>query len=293
MVARAALVALLLSFSAPSFAAIKLAGADQHSLSLSRPATRIVTLAPDLTELVFDAGAGDALVGVSAYSDYPAAARRLPRIGDAFRFDLERIVALRPDLILAWRGGTSVPMIARLRALKLPVLVIGTRTFNDIAANLELIGRASGHERQARDAAQAFLAGLQKLRSTYSNGRPVRVFYEISNQPLYTVGGRQVISRMIDLCGGHNIYHALKPLAAAVSLETTLARDPQAIVTGGDPGAGARLRAWRRWPELSAVKTGSLFSIDGDLLARATSRMLEGGQELCRDLAVTRKRLKQ
>ena len=291
MVARLALAILLLGFAASSSAAIKLAGADQHAVTLSRPATRIVALAPDLTELVYDAGAGKALVGASAYSNYPAAARQLPRVGDAFRFDLERIVALKPDLILAWRGGTPVPMIARLRALKLPVLVVGTQTLTGIASNLALIGRASGHQQYAHAAAQAFLAGLQKLRREYSGARPVRVFYEISSQPLYTIGARQVINHMIELCGGRNIYADLKPLAAAVSLETTLARDPQAIVTGGDPGAATRLHAWRRWPQVSAVKTQSLFRIDGDLLARATPRVLAGGRELCRDLAATRKKL--
>jgi len=291
MVVRSALAILLLGFAASSFASIRLVGADQQIITLSRPATRIVALAPDLTELVYDAGAGNALVGASAYSDYPAAAKRVPRVGDAFRFDLERIVALRPDLILAWRGGTPVPMIAQLRALKLPVLVVGAQTLTEIASNLELIGRASGHPQYARAAAQAFLAGLQKLRSDYSGAQPVRVFYEISGQPLYTVGGRQVISHMIELCGGRNIFAELKPLAAAVSLETTLARDPQAIVTGSDPGATARLHAWRRWSQVSAVKTQSLFRIEGDLLARAAPRVLAGGQALCRDLATTRKKL--
>lgn len=288
---RSALAAVLLAFVAQSFAAIRLVGADQQVVKLARPATRIVTLAPDLTELAFDAGAGGALVGVSAYSNYPAAARRLPRVGDAFHFDLERIIALKPDLILAWHGGTPVPMVARMRALNLPVLVIGTRTLNDIAANLELIGLASGHEQQAGAAAQAFLAGLRKLRDEFSDRQPMRVFYEISDQPLYTIGGHQVISRMIELCGGRNIYADLKSLAAVVSLESTLARDPQAIVTGGDPGADARLRAWRRWPQVSAVKTGSLFSIGGDLLVRATPRVVTGGRELCQDLAGTRKHL--
>lgn len=283
-------VALLLVVPLVGRAAITLTGADGHGLTLVTPATRIVSLAPDLTELVYDAGAGTALVGASRYSDYPAAAKQLPRIGDAFRVDLERVIALKPDLILAWQGGTPASLIERLRALKLPVLVIGTRELADIAANLELVGRATGHEAKAHQATQDFLAGLKALRRQYAGRKTVRVFYEISATPLYTVGGKQIISRMLELCGGRNIFSDLTVSAAAVTLESVLARDPQAIVTGADPDSASRLKTWQRWPQISAVKTGSLFRIPGDLLARATPRILQGGQRLCADLAAVRAR---
>ena len=286
------MVLLLAWHPLPVHAAITLAGADGQTLTLNAPATRIVSLAPDLAELVYDVDAGALLVGTSRYSDYPVAARKLPRIGDAFRFDLERIVALKPNLILAWQGGTPVAAIERLRALKLPVLVIGTQRLADIANNLELIGKATDHAAEAHKAAQVFLTGFKQLRSEYAGRKPVRVFYEISSEPLYTVGGRQIISRVLELCGGHNIFGELTAPAAPVSLETVLARDPQAIVTGSDPGAGARLKEWQRWPQISAVKTRSLFSIPGDLLARSTPRILEGGQQLCKALEKTRERHK-
>ena len=284
------MVLLLAWHPVPAHAAITLAGADGQTLTLNAPATRIVSLAPDLAELVYDVDAGALLVGTSRYSDYPAAAGKLPRIGDAFRFDLERIVALKPDLILAWQGGTPVSAIERLRALKLRVLVIGTHQLSDIATNLELIGKTTGREAGAHAAAQAFLAGLEKLRRQYAGHKPVRVFYEISAEPLYTIGGKQIISHMLELCGGRNIFGDLTAPAAPVSLEAVLARDPQAIVTGSDPGSAARLQEWRRWPQISAVKTSSLFSISGDLLARATPRILQGGQQLCEALEETRER---
>ena len=265
-------------------AAIPLAGADGHTLVLAKPATRIVSLAPDLTELVYAVGAGGTLVGTSRYSDYPAAAKTLPRIGDAFALDIERIVALQPDLVLAWQSGTPASAIERLRTLHLPVLVIGTHQLADIAANLELLGRATGHEAGAHVAVQAFLGKLERLRREYAGRKPVRVFYEISAAPLYTIGGSQLISRMIELCGGRNIFADLKAPAADISLGSILVRDPQAIVTGSDPGAAARLKEWQRWPQISAVKAGSLFSISSDLLARATPRILQGGQQLCEDL---------
>ncbi|MGA9851541.1 MAG: cobalamin-binding protein [Gammaproteobacteria bacterium] len=269
-------------------AAITLTGADGRTVTLQAPASRIVSLAPDLTELAYDAGAGPDMAGAGKYSDYPAAAKKLPRIGDAFRVDLERLLALKPDLVLAWQGGTPVALIERLRALNVPVLVIGTHQLNDIAANLELIGHATGHTAEAQAAALAFLAELKQLRKQYAGREPVRVFYEISATPLYTVGGHQIISRMIELCGGRNIFSDLGALAAPVSLEAVLARDPQAVVTGGDEDAAARLKGWRRWPQISAVRTGSLFSISSDLLARATPRILEGGIRLCEDLGEAR-----
>jgi iron complex transport system substrate-binding protein len=291
MVIRTTVAALLLSLASLAHATIALTGADGKTLALKAPAQRVVSLAPDLTELVYAAGAGDTMVGTSAYSDYPVAAKKLPHIGDAFRVDIERLLALRPDLVLAWQGGTPVAVIEHLRMLKLPVLVIGTRQLADIAANLELIGIATGHLQTAQAAARNFRTDLEILRSKYAERPPVRVFYEISATPLYTIGGRQLISRMIELCGGRNVFSDLRPLAAEVSLESVLARNPQAVVTGDSPEAAADLQQWQHWPQLSAVQNQSLFSISGDLLDRATPRVLAGGQQLCKDLETTRRRL--
>jgi len=279
---------LLLSLSLASSAAITVTGADNQILTLAAPAQRIVSLAPDLTELVYAVGAGKQMVGADTYSNYPNAAKELPRIGDAFRVDLERLVALNPDLVLAWRGGTPATVIERLRTLGLHVVVIGNARLTDIAHNLELIGRITGHDSEAHAAARNFLHDLNSLRKHYAGHEPVRVFYEISSMPLYTIGGRQIISRMIDLCGGRNIFSDLKELAAPVSLGSVLARDPQAIVTGSDGDAAARLKEWQRWPQISAVHADRLFSISSDLLARATPRILQGGKQLCEDLEKTR-----
>ncbi len=288
-IVRLFLGALFFVFSVTTSAAITVSGADHHSLTLDAPAQRIVSLAPDLTALAYDAGAGKQMVGADSYSNYPAAAKQLPRIGDAFRVDLERLVALKPDLILAWQGGTPATVIEHLRSLGLNVLVIGFGQLTDVAKNLELIGRITGHDVEAHTAAKQFLDGLDGLHQDYAGRAPVRVFYEISGMPLYTVGGRQIISHMIEFCGGHNIFSDLKELAAPVSLESVLARDPQAIVTGSDEGTDARLKEWQRWPQISAVGTDSLFSISSDLLARATPRILQGGKQLCEDLEKVRK----
>jgi iron complex transport system substrate-binding protein len=257
---------------------IKLTGADGQSLTLTAPATRVVTLAPDLAELIFDVDAGETLLGTSAYSDYPAAAKAVPRIGDAFHVDVERLVALKPELVLAWQGGTPQALIDRLRALHLPVLVIGTRQLDDVAGNLELLGDATG--------------GLAALRGRYSRGTPLRVFYEISAEPLFTVGGSQSISRLIEVCGGRNIFADLNELAPAVSLEAVLTRDPEVIVTGGDDADSLRrLKLWQQWPQLAAVRYGNLFSVPDDLVSRATPRVLDGGRQLCNAFGEARGRM--
>ncbi|HET7306999.1 MAG TPA: cobalamin-binding protein [Gammaproteobacteria bacterium] len=249
------------------------------------PAHRIVSLSPGLTELAYAAGAGRYLVGTTAYTDYPAAATKLPRVGDAFHIDVERLVALKPDLVLAWASADPPALLARLKGLGYKVAVFKPRTLDDVAANLRRVGALAGTGAQADKAAAEFEQGLKQLRRRYSNREPVKVFYEISAHPLYTVGGRQIISQGIKLCGGRNIFKALPTLAAPVAVAAVIARNPQAIITGGsDADARHRLQAWRQWPHLAAVRSDALFSVPADLVARATPRMLQGLTKICRDL---------
>ncbi len=256
------------------------------------PVQRIVTLSPGLAELALDAGAGRKLVGTVAYSDFPAAARRLPRIGDAFHIDSERLLALHPDLALAWATGTPPAVIARLRSLGIRVAVVRVTSLADIADALESIGRLAGTMPVATPVAAHFRQRLAALRRQFARRTPVSVFYEISAQPLYTVNGEHTISQVLGLCGGRNIFADLSELAPAVSLESVLARDPQAIITGADAGnGGPRLAAWRHWPDLAAVKADNLFSVDPDLMARATPRILDGASQVCAALDAARSHL--
>ncbi|HWP95096.1 MAG TPA: cobalamin-binding protein [Gammaproteobacteria bacterium] len=250
------------------------------------PARRVVTLAPHLTELVYAAGAGATLVGADRYSDYPPAARELPRIGDAFQQDAERILALAPDLVLAWGSGTPRAAIDRLAGLGLAVVALEPRGLEDIARQLLLIGELTGHATTAQHAADTYRARLAALRERHAGRAPVKVFYQVSAQPLYTVNGAHTISELLALCGGINVFADLEVLAPVVALEAVLARAPEAIVTGY---AAAELDMWRRFPELPAVAHGNLFVIDGSLVARATPRLLEGGERLCAVLEQARR----
>lgn len=288
---RRLLLAALLLLPVASRADIILAGADGKKLALAAPATRVVSLAPDFAELLFDIGAGGTLVGTIAYSDYPPAAKSIRRVGDAFHVDVEGVVVLKPQLVLAWAGGTPQALIDRLRGLQLPVLVIGTHELGDVASNIELLGAATGHDKEAAQLAADFRRQLAELRARYAGRAPLRVFYELQAEPLFTVGGAQSISKLIELCGGRNIFVDLKELAPSVSLEAVLTRDPEAIATSIDPDSERRLKLWQRWPKLAAVRYGNLYSVPDDLISRATPRVLDGARQLCVDLDEARGRL--
>lgn len=260
-------------------------------LRLAAPARRIVSLAPNITELLFDAGAGDWVVGAVAYSDYPPAARRVPRVGNGVAPDLEAIAALRPDLVIAWKTGNRAVDIARLRALRVPVFVSEPRRLEDVADTLERFGQLAGTQAQANAAAAAYRARLAQLRQSYSGRPPVRVFVEIWHQPMYTVNGAHPISNVLALCGGENVFASLATLAPEVNQEAVLKADPEVIIASETSRrTRAWLDTWRAWPGLTAVVRGNLFSIPADLLHRDTPRLLDGAQQVCDALALARTR---
>jgi iron complex transport system substrate-binding protein len=289
------LVALLLFVLAAPVQAgtVRFTDASGRQISLPQPARRVVTLAPHLAELVFDAGGGSRLVGTVEYTDYPTAARSVKRVGDAFHLDMEELVDLKPDLVLAWASGTPDSALRRLRTLGLTVAVVDSRRLSDIGDNLALLGRVIEGAKRGAQAAAEFRERLARLRRAHAGRPPIRVFYEISATPLYTVGGRHTINDVIRLCGGRNIFADQDAAAPSVSLEAVLARQPQAIVTAGQrgPGSASRLRAWQRWPDLPAVRAGNLFTLPPELIARATPRILDGAHLLCADLDRARQRL--
>lgn len=250
-----------------------------RTVELDRAPQRIISLAPHLTELLFDAGAGAQVVGVDAGSDYPEAARRLPRIGDYSRISFERILALKPDLIVVWAGGNRSADIHRLMQLGVPVLQTRAARLDDVARLLRLLGRASGHAGEGERAARDFSARLAALR--VSNGRrpPVRVFYELWDRPLMTVGGAHWISDALALCGARNVFDDLRALSPVVSREAVLQRAPQVIVSGSD--APDVRSAWRRFSSLPAVKNDAFVRVDADRLHRLTPRLVAGVAELC------------
>jgi iron complex transport system substrate-binding protein len=255
-----------------------------------RPAQRIVSLAPHLTELAFSAGAGDRVVGTVEYSDHPEAARKIPRIGDAFRVDLERVLALRPDAVIAWESGTPVQTIERMRALGLTVTAIATRRLPDVAGALRVIGQIGGAQEEAARAAAQFEMRIAALRAEYRGRSPVSVFVQINDRPIYTINEGHIMSEVVELCGGRNVFADLNTLAPIVSIEAVIAANPQVILATDDAAPDAPAQ-WRRWSHIDAVQKGNVYMISSDHVARATMRLADGAREVCRTLDAARARL--
>jgi iron complex transport system substrate-binding protein len=250
---------------------------------LDQPARRIVSLAPHITELLFAVGAGAAVVGTSEFSDYPEAARAIPRVGGGGGLDLEAILALQPDLVIAWESGNPAGQARRLQQLGLPVFFSDPGRLEGIISSLERFGQLTGRQEEAHVQARAFADRLDALRRRYSGRDEITVYYQIWDHPLMTVNGRHIVSDVIRLCGGRNVFADLPTLAPQIDREAVLAANPEVIVVGDAAGEPATsLAAWERWPELKAVRQRHLYTIQRELLVRQTPRLLEGAGQLCR-----------
>lgn len=276
----AAALALCLAFAARA-QAVAVTDDAGHRVELPRPAQRIVSLAPHLTEQLFAIGAGDRIVGTTEFADYPEAAKRIPRVARAHSVDLERVAGLQPDLIAVWGSGYPPAVIEALRRLGVPVFVSEPKSLADIASSLERLGTLTASAGAGAGAA-AFRARLDALRARYAARQPVTVFYQIWAQPLMTLSGRHALNEAIRVCGGRNVFEALAPIAPQVSIEAVLAADPEVIVTAEPGGAptGA-LDSWKRFSALRAVRAGRLVTLDADRINRHTPRLLDELAILC------------
>jgi iron complex transport system substrate-binding protein len=253
------------------------------------PAQRIISLAPHLTELLYAAGAGDRLVAAVEYSDFPPPARRLPRVGNSSGFDTEAILALKPDLILAWRSGNPAASIERIRRLGLNVHLSEVSRLEEIPALIEELGRLAGSETQALRVAGDFRARYRKLEERYAVAAPVLVFYQLLDETLLTLNDRHLVSDAIHLCGGRNVFGGLSALVARVDTEAVLKADPRVIVASGEESTWPAWRErWQAWPQLAAVRAQHLYFIHADLMHRAGPRAIEGAEQLCAALARAR-----
>ncbi len=250
---------------------------------------RVVTLAPNLTELVFAAGAGDALVGVSAYSDYPVAARQLPVIGDAFAIDREQLAVLQPDLLLVWHSGTPAQVVDDLRRAGYRVEVIQTRSLADVAAALRRIGELTGYRQQADEVAGAYTKALEEIAARHAAAADLRVFYQVDRRPLYTINGDHYVSELIALCGGSNVFADLAELAPTVGVEAVLERDPEVMLASSDAGEDA-FAQWDRWSHLAANRYRNRFLMPADEIGRATPRLPVAAEAMCDAMHEARQR---
>lgn len=271
-------------------AAITVTDDAGQQVLLEQPARRIVSLAPYLGELLFAAGAGKAVVGVSEFSDYPEAAAAVKHVGGGSGLDLEAILALQPDLVVAWQSGNPVNQVERLRSLGLTVFLSEPRQLLDVPDTLLRLGQLAGTETVAKAAADGFIERYRQLEKRYAQRPLVSVFYQIWEQPLMTLNGKHLFSDVLRLCSGRNVFAELPALAPQVDIEAVLATDPEVIVVAVDEQDSALLAAWQRWPSLSAVQNGHVYAVARDQLVRHTPRILEGAEELCAILEGVRKK---
>ncbi len=274
-----------MSALAPAFP-LELVDDRGRSISLDHFAARIVSLSPNITELVFAAGAGDKLVGVSRYSDYPETAKSVPDVGDASNLDLERIIALKPDLVIAWVSGNARSNVEKLEKLGLTVFATEATRLEDIPRLLRITGKFAGTSRQAEAAARVYEEELRQIRQSYSARRKVSVFQLIWHQPLITVNENHVISDIIRICGGVNVFGSVPSLTPVISPENLLAADPQAIISSMPSEADDTLAQSlpRGLLHVSAISNGHIFFVPPDLIQRQTIRLLRGAKMVCQQL---------
>ena len=241
---------------------------------------RIVTLAPHLAELVFAVGAGDRLVGVSSFTDFPEAASERPVVSDAFVTDLELLAVLQPNLLLAWESGTPAHVIDNLRGAGYRVEVVRSRSLDEVADALEDVGELTGHPGTGHELANDFREGIAARRALHAGSPAIRVFYQISMRPLYTINADHYISELIDVCGGQNVFSDLVDLAPMVAVEAVIERDPE-VLLAGDVGQDDTFDEWKRWPQMAANRYANRFLLPATELGRPTPRLLVAADAMC------------
>ena len=265
---------------------------SDETITLTKPAERIIALAPHIVENVFTAGAGDKLVGVVQYSNYPEQANSLPIVGGYEKTNLERVLALNPDLIIGWQSGNSHGSLNRLKELGFSVYIDQPDSLKDVAKSISDIGILSGTSAVARPAAQNYLRSLEEIQMAYQDKIKISSFYQVWNSPLQTISGGHIISGAIEICGGVNVYANEFAVAPIINIESLLERDPMAIIASGMSSARPDwLDDWLEWPSLRAVQAGNLFYVNPDHIQRHTIRLMSGIESICAQLDTAREKL--
>ncbi|QSX31926.1 cobalamin-binding protein [Shewanella cyperi] len=256
---------------------------DSKAKEPANDAQRIIALSPHAVELLFAIGAGDRIVATTDYADYPEAAKQIPRIGGYYGIQLERVLELKPDLIVTWSGGNRAEDIARLEELGLPLFASEPKALADVADELEALGRLTGLEAKATAQAARYRDRLEQLRLDNKDKAKVKVFYQLWSEPLMTVASGSWVAQILEVCGADNVFANAKGEYPQVSLEAVLQTAPEVIIQTGDAG-NVQLLDWSRWPEVPAVAKDRIYQLNADLLHRAGPRTIEGIAQVCTTL---------
>ena len=271
-----------------SHAAISVVDDSGVTIRLSSPAQRIISLAPHTTELLFAAGAGKSIVAVTAWSDYPPQAKNIPSVGSATELDVERIIKLQPDLVVAWKNGNKPRQIAHLRKFGIQVFESDPKTLDEIANSIKKLSMLAGTEKIGEQQALAFQQKIQVLKNKYQHAAEVRYFYQIWQKPLMTLNGEHLISQALKICGGKNIFSELTSTAPTVNSESVIQKNPEVIFMSSEEKNATSL--WQGFPNMIAVNRNNLFTFNGSIMNRAGPRMAEATEQLCEKLELARQR---
>ena len=275
----------IVTLSTPVVAQIQVQDDSGQIIILKQPARKVISLSPGLTELVYAAGGAEQLKAVVSYSDFPEQAKKLPQVGSYNSLDIEKILILQPDLVIAWKSGNPKHQIEQLKKLGLTVYISEPKDFMDIPVTMKTFGQLMATETIAEQNADNFIKQFNLLKLTYQrNNNKVlkRTFIQIWNNPVMSINENHLISKVITLCGGSNIFAQTKSLTGSPSIESILEKDPEIIIaTGMADTSQTWLNRWRQWPFLSAVKNNRLYATNPDHLVRHTPRILLGIEAVC------------
>lgn len=283
----AALILLALTISLETVAGTERCATDDtgQEVCLEQPASRIAALSPGATELVWAAGAGDQVIAVVSYSDYPVQAKQVTSVGSHTRMDLERLMALKPDLVIGWVTGNPPEQIAALKDLGVPVFSIEPRSFEGVSSTIERLSILAGTEDEGFAEADRFRKGMAALKKQYQGAEPVSVFYQVWDEPLMTVNDEHLIGKVITLCGGVNVFGDLDRLVPRISAEAVIGANPEAILAGGMGEENRHwLTRWEAFQSIDATAKENLYFVPPSLIQRPTPRILKGSQLFCEKL---------
>lgn len=263
-----------------------------RTLCIATPAQRIATLSPGATELTFAAGAGEQVIAGVNYSDYPPAALKLPLVGNHTRIDVEALLALKPDLIVTWVSGNPPAQMELLQELDLPIFAIEPRTFEGVSSAIERLSILAGTEEAGFAEAERFRIGIAAIAEQYREAKPISVFYQVWETPLMTINKTHLIGKVLQLCGGTNVFANMPRLVPRISPEVVLEADPEVILTGRRTvdNHDQQLDHWKKYPKMRAVANNNLFFIPASPISRPTPRLLEASRAVCEKLDIARGR---
>ena len=269
-------------------AAVSVRDGQGNQVTLARPAQRVAALVPHSVETLYAIGAGGNIVATVSYADYPPAARKLPMVGSYSGISLDAILRQRPDLVVVWSEGGLDKQIQRLRQLGIAVYVSRPLQLDDVAREMLALGTLTGHDAGAQKAAAQYRAALQRLKNDFGQRKPVSVFVQVNQNPLYTVSGNSFLGQVVTLCGGRNIFGDLKIAAPQISTEAVLRARPQVILS---TGITMKLTEWNRWPSIPAVSANARYILPRDIVSRPGPRLPQGARILCQSLDDGRRKL--